>query len=145
MRSRLLWLLLALFVGRVAGQLAVWMGLAPFLPPMELWYSGLLPYRPLLLSQLVIIAVFTRICVDVSRGKGFFARPHRVLASSLWLFGWLYVGAMGARYVIAMSLYPERRWTGGAIPIVFHFVLAAFLLLLADHHRRALGADERHH
>jgi hypothetical protein len=28
-----------------------------------------------------------------------------------------------------MALYPERRWFGGAIPIVFHWVLAGYVFL----------------
>ena len=34
-RAAALWTLLVLFVGRVAGQLAVALDAAPFLPPME--------------------------------------------------------------------------------------------------------------
>jgi uncharacterized protein len=36
-----------------------------------------------------------------------------------------------------MSLYPLERWTGGSIPIVFHWVLAAFILVLGTYHRRS--------
>jgi hypothetical protein len=141
----LLWFLLALFVGRVLGQFAVALDLAPFLPPMQSWYSGLLSYKPLLASQVVIIVVFTRVCLDLSRGAGFFARPRWALAGPLWVFGWVYAAAMVTRYVITMALLPERRWIGGTIPIVFHFVLAAFLLVLADHHRRALAPNRVDH
>jgi hypothetical protein len=36
-----------------------------------------------------------------------------------------------------MALYPERRWLGtGTIPIVFHWVLAAYLFTLAHFHAR---------
>jgi hypothetical protein len=42
-RAAALWILLALFTGRVLGQLAVALDLAPFLPPMDEWQSGLLP------------------------------------------------------------------------------------------------------
>ena len=34
------------------------------------------------------------------------------------------------RYVIRMSLYPHERWTGGLVPIFFHWVLAWFLLIV---------------
>jgi hypothetical protein len=40
------------------------------------------------------------------------------------------------RYAVRMSLYPRERWTGGAIPIFFHWVLAAYVLVLGWHHRR---------
>ena len=36
-----------------------------------------------------------------------------------------------------MSLYPLERWTGGAIPIFLHWVLAAFILVLGAYHRRS--------
>jgi len=35
-----------------------------------------------------------------------------------------------------MVLRPEMRWTGDLIPMVFHVVLASFLLTVAGHHRR---------
>jgi len=38
------------------------------------------------------------------------------------------------RYVIRMCLYPHDRWTGGSIPIFFHWVLASFLLVLGTYH-----------
>jgi hypothetical protein len=143
-RAAVLWVLLGLFVLRVAGQLAVALGWAPFLPPMQEWYSGLLPYVPLLISQLLIIVLFVKICLDHGRGSGYFARPNAFFATPLWWFGWIYAAAMVVRYVVTMMWYPERRWTGGTIPIAFHFVLAAFLLILADHHRGA-RVNGRHH
>jgi hypothetical protein len=36
-------------------------------------------------------------------------------------------GSMALRYALTMIFLPEMRWLGGAIPIFFHFVLAAFL------------------
>jgi hypothetical protein len=146
MRAVALWLLLGLFLLRVGGQLAVALGFAPFLPPMEEWYSGLLPYRPLLASQILIVAVFATVCVHVSRGAGYFASPRGWLGVPLQIFGWVYVAAMVVRYVVTMTIHAERRWAGaGTIPIVFHLVLAAFLLVLADHHRRAAAGNGRHH
>jgi len=32
---------------------------------------------------------------------------------------------------LRMSLYPDQRWFGGTIPIVFHCVLATFILAVA--------------
>ena len=43
---------------------------------------------------------------------------------------------MGARYVIAMILYPELRWFTDTIPIWFHMVLAAFLYTFSHYHLR---------
>ena len=143
-RALLLWVLLGLFLLRVAGQLAVALDAAPFLPPMAAWYSGLLPYRPLLLSQIVIVGLFAKICLDLSRGAGYFAAPHAWLDRPLQTFGWVYAAAMLLRYVLTMTFYPERRWTGGLIPIAFHLVLAAFLLVLAGGQRGARVRDGHH-
>jgi hypothetical protein len=140
----LLWALLSLFVLRVAGQLAVALGFDGVLPPMEEWYSGLLPYHLLLPAQLVIIVLLGKVCLDLTRCRGFFAEPRRRLGTALLVFGWFYLAVMVLRYVVRMSLYPLERWTGGSIPIFLHWVLATFLLILAAHYRRnASGASRR--
>ena len=54
---------------------------------------------------------------------------------NLWIFGWIYLSAMVLRYILRMSFYPDQRWFGGTIPIFFHWVLAAFLLVVAKFHR----------
>jgi hypothetical protein len=125
-----LWTLLALFALRVLGQLLVVAGVAPFLPPMGDWQSGLLPYPLLFASQLVILALFGIICVQISYGRGYFVQPRRWLATPLWIFGWIYAGAMVIRYALLRT---------DIIPVVFHIVLASFLIVLARRHRRGLG------
>ena len=127
--SAVLWILLVLFALRVSGQLLVFAGLAPFLPPMDEWQSGLLPYAALLASQILILAVLVTVCVQFTRGSGYFVRPHKWLATPLWIVGWVYAMGMVVRYALL------RR---DAIPVVFHIVLASFLLVVADHHRRKL-------
>ena len=123
----LLWILLSLFALRVLGQLLVVAGVAPFLPPMDEWQSGLLPYPLLLASQILILAVLGAVCLQFTRGTGYFVKRRTWLGTSLWIAGWLYALAMIVRYVVL------RR---DAIPVVFHVVLASFLLVLAYHHRR---------
>ena len=130
----LLWTLLFLFVLRVVGQLLVVIGWGWFLPPMPEWYSGLLPYRYLLPVQIVIVVVYARICLSFTRGQGFLVAPRRRLGRILLLFGWLYFAGMLVRYAVTMAVYPERRWTGGSIPIFFHLVLSAFILALGRYH-----------
>ncbi len=132
----LLWLLFGLFCLRVAGQMLVAFAGVRFLPPMEEWYSGLMPYRWLLPSQFLIIALFARIALDITRGRGFFAKERPSLGAALLWIGVPYLLVMAARYAIRMALYPPERWTGGSIPIFFHWVLAAFLLVTARYHRR---------
>jgi len=126
-RPTVLWILLSLFALRVLGQLLVVAGLAPFLPPMDDWQSGLLPYPLLLASQILILAILATVCVQFSRGEGYFVRPHAWLATPLWIVGWIYGIGMVVRYALL------RR---DAIPVVFHIVLASFLLVVASYHRR---------
>jgi uncharacterized protein len=130
-----LWALLVLFTFRVAGQLFVATGRASLLPPMEQWESGLLPYRVLLISQIAILVVFSAICVQFTRGRGYFVRPRKWLATPLWILGWIYSSAMVLRYAVWMMIRPDQRWTGDLIPVIFHLVLAGFLLTVARHHR----------
>lgn len=136
-RPALLWTLLALFAGRVAGQLAVVNGMAPFLPSMDQWQSGLFPYPALLAAQVAILAGLGLVCVQFSRGRGYFAKRRRWLGTPLWIAGWIYAGAMVVRYVVWMTVRPDQRWTGDLIPVVFHILLAVFLLVVSDYHRRS--------
>lgn len=133
-----LWLLLAAFCLRVLGQMLVAFLEVPWLPPMEAWYSGLMPYPYLLPSQILIIVLYGKVCLDFTRGQGFFARPRVAFGRGLLVFGYVYFAAMVLRYIIRMSLHPEARWLGGSIPIVFHWVLAAFIILFGRYHRAQL-------
>jgi len=136
-RTYAIWLfvLMVLFCFRVAGQMLVAFAGVTFLPPMEEWYSGLLPYRYLLPAQFLIILLFAKICLDLFRGRGFFALTRNRLGALLKAFGIIYLAVMVIRYVLRMSLYPPERWTGGSIPIFFHWVLAAYVLVFASFNR----------
>jgi putative CocE/NonD family hydrolase len=134
---------LGLFIFRVLAQAVIALGWGQFLPPWEEWFSGLVPYRPLLISQLMIVAIYGTVCLQFWRGHGLFVTPRRWLGDALLTVGSVYLGVMLIRYVIRMSLYPLERWTGGAIPIFFHWVLAAFLLTLGWYHRGAFTARRR--
>lgn len=127
-------LLLFLFCLRVLGQALVAFFGVTFLPPMQEWFSGLLPYPELLASQVIIIAIYGKICLDFGRGYGYFATPRLRWGKNLLRFGFVYFGAMIVRYIIRMALYPQYRWTRGCIPIFFHSVLASFLLVLGRYH-----------
>jgi uncharacterized protein len=131
-----MWLLLALFCCRVLGQVFVVLLAPGWLPPMKEWQSGLLPYPMLLASQIVIIGVFAMICLQVARGNGRFGAASPIWGNRLRWFGMIYFGGMVLRYALTMWLRPERRWFGGTIPIVFHFVLASFFLVYAAYHGR---------
>ncbi|MFP5502484.1 MAG: hypothetical protein ACLGIN_08330 [Candidatus Sericytochromatia bacterium] len=135
--AAILWLLSALFLARVVGQILVAFLGVTFLPPMPEWYSGLLPYHLLLPSQVAILALMLWINLGIGRGTGVFGQDHPRFARFLLLFALLYAGAMAVRYVVSGQLHPERRfWPPGSIPIVFHFVLAGYLFLVSRLLRR---------
>lgn len=129
--------LLSLFCCRVLGQVLVAFYNVSFLPPMQEWQSGLLPYPVLLGCQIAIIALLGKVCFDFARRRGLFVTPNPKLGSVLNKFGSVYLGSMMLRYIIRMSMLPDERWFGGCIPIVFHCVLASFVLLLAYYHSKS--------
>lgn len=126
-----MWFLLGLFVLRVIGQALVAFLDVEFLPPMEAWYSGLMPYEYLLPAQIVIVAAMAKISLDFTRGRGFFFEKNRFFATAWLRFGYVYLAAMIAR---ALFLWDHP------IPIVFHWVLAAFVITVGLSHRRRLRA-----
>jgi hypothetical protein len=136
-----LWTLLGLFGLRVLGQVLVAFLGVNWLPPMPEWYSGLLPYPLLLPAQIILIALLAKVCLDFSRGRGFFVVPRQEFGRYVLWFGYLYLGVMLLRYPIRMYLHPEARWFGQTIPIFFHWVLASFVIVFARYHRAA--APER--
>lgn len=113
---------------RVAAQVVVVLVHPRWLPPMKDWYSGLVPYPLLLPAQLAIIALMVMMIRQVSRG----AVRNRRLAFAIFGFATLYAGAMIVRFVLLRTHHPELQWyEGGMIPILFHWVLAAFLFTYA--------------
>ena len=137
MHGAILALLTLLFFLRVLGQaLVAFLGVT-WLPPMEQWFSGLVPYPILLVIQIIMLASMVKISADICRGQGFFAIPRPRWSRVLIGFSALYAGAMIARYVLTMIFKPEMRWFGGTIPIFFHFVLAGFILVLGRYPSQA--------
>jgi hypothetical protein len=118
-------ILLLLFFGRVVGQMLAATTAPSWLPPMPRWYSGVMPYRYLLPTQIVFLVVMTAMVVAVDRRSA----PLGTLSetASSWVIWASYVYALGmvVRSVRYAAARPERR--GVLIPIIFHFVLAAFL------------------
>jgi hypothetical protein len=116
-----------LFLLRVLGQVLVALFDVGFLPPMAEWYSGLVPYPVLLAAQVAILALLASVCRDVARGTGVWARPRPRLGRWLRRVSYGYAGAMLVRYAVLRT---------GAIPVVFHGVLAAFLFTLGRYQER---------
>jgi uncharacterized protein len=122
----------ALFALRVAGQLVVLLAAPSWLPPMDRW--NLMPYRALLPMQLLFLAVMSWICIGLLADDGFVAEPHRGFGLFAIGLSVAYAGSMVVRYVVRMRRRPDERWFGGAIPIVFHVVLAAFVFTYGVFH-----------
>jgi hypothetical protein len=120
---------LALFTGlfalRVAGQIVVLLAAPGWLPPMDRW--NLMPYRLLLPSQLAFLAVMCWIWISLLAERGLVAEPRQGFGLFAIAVSVVYAGSMVIRYAVRMRRRPGERWFGGAIPIVFHIVLAAFV------------------
>ena len=116
-----------LFLIRVAGQVLVWRRAPDWLPPMREW--NLVPYRILLPIQLIFLAALLAIAATIER-----VEPRPSFGRFLIGLAIVYAAAMVVRYAFRMWRRPDARWFGGAIPIVFHLVLAAFLLTWGSYH-----------
>ena len=114
-----------LFLLRVGGQVLVVLRAPAWLPPMGQWH--LMPYRLLLPIQISFLALMALIAVSLVRGWAPLGRAEPAFGRFLIGFSFLYAGVMVGRYAVRMYRRPGERWFGGAIPIVFHFVLASFL------------------
>lgn len=126
-----LWILLGLFVFRVVSQFTLQFVKIDHFPSFDQWHSNTLNYKLLLFFQILIIIIYTRICIKVSNGT---LKANKNWANFLKAFGLIYFAGMVTRYIITMYLYPDMRWTGNLIPIIFHLVLASFLVVLGKYH-----------
>ena len=134
--GRILVALTVLFSLRVLGQVLVAFFSVPWLPSMEQWYSGLVPYPILLVIQLAMVTVMMKLSIEISRGAGRFAKQHPSWSPILVSFSAIYAGGMALRYILTMLFRPELRWFGHTIPIFFHFVLAGFIFILGLYHAK---------
>ena len=127
--AALMWILLLLFLLRVVGQIVA-ATLAPaWLPPMPRWYSGLMPYRYLLPTQIVFLIVMTLMALQVGADGATLGTHGRssLLGDAIVWGSYIYALGMVVRSVRYVRAPRERR--GVLIPIIFHFVLAAFLFV----------------
>lgn len=137
-----LWVLLALFAGRVVAQPAqLWLHI-PWLPAFDTWHSGALPYWLLLSLQLLILCVQARIAVAVGAGR---VTPSRRAAWWWLILGSIYFAAMLARLGLGATVLASSHWFSAWLPTVFHLVLASFVLLVGIFHWRGSrpGSAER--
>jgi hypothetical protein len=121
-----------LFIVRVVGQVLVVRRAPAWLPPMEKW--NLVPYRVLLPSQIAIVAFMAAVDFGFLHNRPLVIERHATFGRGLIHASVLYAGIMAVRYFVRMTRQPAERWFGGAIPIVFHMVLAAFLFTWGRYH-----------
>ena len=110
-------------------------------PPESEWLSGALPYQYLLASQILILFSLFKVCRDFWYRSGYFYKPNNFLTYWLLPIGITYLLAMVLRYILRMSLYSPERWTGGSIPVFFHWVLAAIVITIAIHQIKSSGQN----
>ena len=92
-----------------------------------------------------VILLMAQVATDLTKGTGRFSHSSPVTAKNLRIFGSIYLLSMILRYIIRMYIYPEERWTGGCIPIFFHWVLATFVLAWGNFNKvsEALETEEK--
>ena len=131
-RIVVLWVCVGLFLLRVLGQLEVVLIEPLWLPPMEQWYSGLLPYPLLLPAQILILMLMSGLVVNEMRRPRDGQPRDWLRVTSL-----IYFAAMVLRLIIQYARGADNVIDAGGIPIAFHWVLALFLLVLSRTPRAA--------
>jgi hypothetical protein len=132
----LMWTCIAMFAARVLGQVEALLLAPDWLPDMDAWYSGLLPYPLLLPAQIAILMTMTAVAWNRRVRTGRFAAAHPRVVESLRGFALLYAGVMALRLAWIVVTHGTDFWRHGAIPVAFHWVLALFILVSA---RRSEG------
>jgi len=127
----LLWSCIALFAARVIGQFEALVSSPAWLPDMEAWYSGLLPYYLLLPAQILLLMIMAVVAWSRRVRTGRFALANPRLARALRVLALVYFVVMALRLGLNLAWNGADFWREGAIPVAFHWVLALFLLVSA--------------
>ena len=127
--ATLLWTCVALFAARVIGQLETLLVAPPWLPDMDAWFSGLLPYAVLLPTQIAILMLMAVVAWNPRIRNGSFARSHPRAAEALRILAGIYFIVMAVRLAVNVFDNGADFWREGAIPVAFHWVLALFVLV----------------
>ena len=120
-----------MFLARVFGQIFALLAEPSWLPSLEHWMSGLLPYYILLPAQILLLIFMSLVTYDACRQDGYWHVRNQATRDTLRVLATIYFIAVILRYVMTMAFVPELRWLGHTIPIFFHFVLASYLLVLS--------------
>jgi hypothetical protein len=124
-----MWSCVALFAARVLGQLETLLLQPAWLPDMDAWYSGLLPYPLLLPAQIAILMLMAAVAWNRRVRTGCFARANPRGAGALRIFAGIYFVVMAVRLGVNVIDNGADFWRAGAIPVAFHWVLALFIVV----------------
>jgi hypothetical protein len=136
----LLWACIALFGARVIGQFEVLVAAPDWLPDMDAWYSGLLPYYLLLPVQIALLMIMAVVAWSRRVRTGRFALANPRMARMLRGLALLYFLAMAVRLGFNIAANGAEFWREGAIPVAFHWVLALFMLVSARPAESVVGS-----
>lgn len=127
-------ILLALFCFRVLAQLLRLYIEVPFLPPFDAWQSGAVPYKGLLVSQILIIVFYGWILQRLVSGR---IRPSRKQGWIFFIIGLIYFLVMAVRLLIGLAGLSEHYWFRSYLPTLFHFVISGYLIVVGYFHLQA--------
>ncbi len=131
--AKWLWLCTGLFSIRVIAQAISLIFPSDFLPAFESWHGGVLPYRALLTTQLLILFWLVWTARQISL-NGIY--PSRRLGLVITIFAILYFTIMLLRLLLGLTIFSEHRWFASYLPAFFHLVLASYLFLYGHFHFR---------
>jgi hypothetical protein len=127
--ATLLWVCTAFFAARVIGQFEALLVAPAWIPDMDAWYSGLMPYYLLLPMQIAMLMAMAVVARDQRVRDGRFARRNPRAADALRIFAGVYFVVMAIRLAVNINENGADFWREGAIPVAFHWVLALFVLV----------------
>lgn len=126
-RSVVLWTCIGLFYLRVIGQLEVLLVAPPWLPDMDGWYSGLIPYPILVPVQIGILMLMPILVMRDTQRRRCASGDGMPWVRRIAI---AYFVVMMVRLMLQFARGAENVIDAGGIPVAFHWVLALFLLVL---------------
>src|SRR5579862_5685706 len=102
--TAVLWACIGLFFARVVGQIEVLLVAPRWLPAMQAWYSGLLPYPLLLRSQILLLTLMGVLAVQTRGAQPRMGSSDRT-AKILRALAVLYVSGMAVRLALIVHVY----------------------------------------
>jgi len=109
-----------------------------FLPSFEAWDSGILPYGTLIIVQLSIVFIFSKVIQKIATNK---IKPNLKTGYIFTIFGALYFAIMLFRLFAGLTPLHDVKWFSYPIPSFFHLVLASFLILFGYFHLSYNGGE----